>query len=89
MTMSRDGSILVIGAPDSDGQYFANYRGLWRGDVEYVEGEVVRYQGSPGDSYQYYQLGDTFLGPDSTYRSYNEDPSNSANWQQVGDSTTV
>jgi hypothetical protein len=36
MTMSRDGSILVIGAPDSDGQYFANYRGVWRGDVEYV-----------------------------------------------------
>jgi hypothetical protein len=89
MTMSRDGSILVIGAPDSDGQYFANYRGVWRGDVEYVEGEVVRYQGSPGDSYQYYQLGDMFLGPDSTYRSYNEDPSDSANWQQVGDSTTV
>ena len=89
MTMSRDGSILVIGAPDSDGQYFANYRGIWRGDVEYVEGEVVRYQGSPSNSYQYYQLGDVFLGPDSTYRSYNEDPSNSANWQQVGDSTTV
>jgi hypothetical protein len=87
--MSRDGSILVIGAPDSDGQYFANYRGIWRGDVEYVEGEVVRYQGSPSNSYQYYQLGDIFLGPDSTYRSYNEDPSNSANWQQVGDSTTV
>lgn len=89
MAMSRDGSILVIGAPDSDGQYFANYRGVWRGDVEYVEGEVVRYQGSPGDSYQYYQLGDMFLGPDSTYRSYNEDPSSSANWQQVGDSTTA
>jgi hypothetical protein len=89
MAMSRDGSILVIGAPDSDGQYFANYRGLWRGDVEYVEGEVVRHRGSPGDSYQYYQLGDGFLGPDSTYRSYNEDPSDSINWQQVGDSTTT
>jgi hypothetical protein len=89
MTMSRDGSILVIGAPDSDGQYFANYRGLWRADVEYVEGEVVRHRGSPGDSYQYYQLGDGFLGPDSTYRSYNEDPSDSENWQQVGDSTTT
>jgi hypothetical protein len=89
MAMNRDGSILVIGAPNSDGQYFANYRGIWRGDVEYVEGEVVRYQGSPGDSYQYYQLGDAFLSPDSTYRSYNEDPSNSANWQQVGDSTAV
>jgi hypothetical protein len=88
MTMSSDGSILVIGAPDSDGAYFANYRGLWRADVEYVEGETVRHRGSPSESYQYYQLGDAFLGPDSTYRSYNEDPSDSANWQQVGDSTS-
>ncbi len=82
MAMNQDGSILVVGAPDADGQYFANYRGLWRGDVEYVEGEVVRYQS------QYYRLGDAFLSPDSTYRSYNEDPSDSANWQVVGDSTT-
>lgn len=89
MAMSQDGSILIIGAPDSDGVYFANYRGLWRADVEYVEGETVRYRGSPSEAYQYYQLGDTFLGPDSTYRSYNEDPSSSANWQQVGDSTTT
>jgi len=90
MAMNRDGSILVIGAPEADGQYFTNYRGLWRGDVEYVEGEVVRFKDptAPGDSYQYYRLGDAFLGPDSTYRSYNEDPSNSANWQVVGDSTT-
>ena len=90
MAMNRDGSILVVGAPDADGQYFVNYRGLWRGDVEYVEGEVVRFKdpAAPGDSYQYYRLGDAFLGPDSTYRSYNEDPSNSANWQVVGDSTT-
>ena len=89
MAMSKDGSILVIGAPDSDGEYFAKYRGLWRADVEYVEGEVVRYKGSLSESYQYYQLGDQFLGTDSTYRSYNEDPSDSANWQQVGDSTTT
>jgi hypothetical protein len=90
MAMNVDGSILVIGAPDADGQYFAHYRGLWRGDVEYVEGEVVRFKDptAPGDSYQYYRLGDAFLGADSTYRSYNEDPSDSANWQVVGDSTT-
>ena len=88
LTMNVDGSILVIGAPDADGQYFANYRGLWRPDVEYVEGEVVRYQGSSSESYQYYKLGDQFLGADSTYRSFNEDPSDSANWQVVGDSTT-
>jgi len=90
MAMNSNGSILIIGAPDADGQYFPNYRGLWRGDVEYVEGEVVRFKDltAPGDSYQYYRLGDAFLGADSTYRSYNEDPSNSVNWQVVGDSTT-
>lgn len=88
MAMSSNGQILVIGAPDSDGEFFARYRGLWRPDVEYVEGEVVRHRGSPADAYQYYQLGDANLGPDSTYRSVNEDPSNSVNWQQTGDSTT-
>jgi hypothetical protein len=89
MTMSIDGSILVIGAPDSDGQYFANYRGLWRGDVEYVEGEVVRHRGSMSESYQYYQLGQPVGFDSSTYRSYGEDPSDTATWQQVGDSTTT
>ena len=88
MAMNVDGSILVVGAPNADGQYFAHYRGMWRPDVEYVEGEVVRFQGSASDSYQYYRLGDQFLGIDSTYRSFNEDPSNSSNWQEVGDSTT-
>jgi hypothetical protein len=87
MTMSKDASILVIGAPDADGEFFPNYRGVWRADVEYVEGEVVRHRGSPNDNYQYYQLGDAYLGADSTYRSFGEDPSDSANWSQVGDST--
>jgi len=89
LAMNQDASILVIGAPYADGQYFANYRGLWRPDVEYVEGEVVKYQNNPLEGYQYYKLGDATLGADSTYRSFNEDPSGSANWQVVGDSTTV
>ncbi len=89
MAMSNDGSILVIGAPYSDGQWFPNYRGVWRPDVEYVEGEVVKFA-SPGvqESYQYYRLEDVSLGADSVLRSYNEDPSNTANWQVIGDSTT-
>ncbi len=89
LAMSQDASILVIGAPYADGQYFANYRGVWRPDVEYIEGEVVKYQSGPSDDYQYYKLGDATLGLDSTYRSFNEDPSNSENWQVVGDSTTT
>jgi len=89
MAMSKDGSVLVIGAPDADGQYFPNYRGLWRTDVEYVEGEVVRYKDPiSGDSFQYYRLEDTVLGPDSTLRSYNERPDESSNWQNIGDSST-
>ena len=88
MTMSQDASILVVGSPYSDGQYFASYRGVWRADVEYVEGEVVRHKGSVSESYQYYRLDDPIHGPDSTIRSYNERPEDSANWVQVSDSTS-
>jgi len=90
MTMSKDASILVVGAPYSDGQYFANYRGVWRPDVEYSEGEVVKYKDSfTADAYQYYRLEDTVFGIDSTIRSYNERPDSSSNWQTVGDSTVT
>jgi hypothetical protein len=76
MTMSRDGGILVIGAPNSDGQYFANYRGQWRADVEYAENDVVKSET------QYYKLTDA--------TSINDDPSGSGlPWINVGDSTTV
>jgi hypothetical protein len=89
ITMSSDANILVVGAPYADGQFFANYRGVWRSDVEYVEGEVVKHKNPIDVNYQYYKLGDAYLGADSTYRSYNEDPSDSENWQVVGDSTTT
>ena len=82
LAMNNDGSILVIGAPYSDGQYFANYRGIWRPDVEYVEGDVVKY----GDTYQrLIQRIDELDG--STTRSFNEEPVGLP-WQEVGDSTT-
>jgi hypothetical protein len=62
MAMSRDGSILAIGAPNSDGQYFANYRGIWRSDYEYTAGDVIKFsQGADleDDSlYSYYKLVD-------------------------------
>ena len=80
MAMSRDGSVLVVGAPNSDSQYFPNYRGQWRPDIEYVEGDVVKYQG------YYHQLSDPTYGADSTYRSYNEEPISSP-WNNVGTST--
>lgn len=88
LAMSRDARTLIIGAPYSDGQYFRNYRGVWRSDVEYLEGEVVKREDGNTGSYIYYRLEDTLLGVDSTLRSYNEDPSNSNNWVQISDSTT-
>ena len=89
MAMNSDGSILAIGAPNADGQYFENYRGVWRPDVEYIEGEVVKHNGSSTESSQYYKLQNETLSIDSTYRSFNERPDESVNWQVVGDSTTT
>jgi hypothetical protein len=89
LAMSNDGSVLAIGAPYSDGQWFPNYRGVWRADVEYVEGEVVKFKDpTTTDPYVYYRLEDVSLGPDSVLRSYNERPDDSASWQVVSDSTT-
>ena len=84
LTMSRDGSVLVVGAPNADGQYFTNYKGMWRPDVEYTEGDVVKYDNI------YYRLIDTRLDQsvDSTVRSFNDDPQ-SLPWEQVGDSTST
>ena len=81
MTMSRDGSILVVGAPNSDGQYFANYKGQWKPNTEYIENEVVKYSGN------YYKLIDPTYGETSTYTSYNEEPAGDP-WLPVGDSSS-
>ena len=89
LAMSKDAKTLVVGAPYSDGQYFRNYRGVWRPDVEYIEGDVVKKADETLDgSYIYYRLEDAIYGPDSTIRSYNEDPSDSNNWVEISDSTT-
>ena len=62
MAMSRDGGILAVGVPNSDGQYFANYKGVWRDYIEYQEGDVVKYAiGSVDEAdgtYFYYKLVD-------------------------------
>jgi len=84
MALSQNGDVLVVGAPDADGQFFPNYKGLWQPDFEYIQDDVVRYQGS------YHKL--TNIGPgqvpqDSTIRSYNEEPDNGYPWVDVGDST--
>jgi hypothetical protein len=80
--MNRDASILAIGTPYSDGQYFPNFRGTWRPDIEYIEGDVVRYQNSYHKLVQ--RAGESI---DSTTRSYNEEPDSGLPWDSVGDST--
>jgi hypothetical protein len=81
LTMNRDGSILVVGAPESDDQFFANYKGIYRSDYEYMEGDVVKYQN------RYHKLvNDGSVPADSTIRSFNQEPG-ALPWQEVGDST--
>ena len=77
------GDTLVVGAPDADGTFFPNYKGIWRPDYEYMEGDIVKFNNS------YHRL--TNIGPnqvpaDSTIRSYNEEPVGYP-WVDQGDST--
>jgi len=45
MALSRDGSILVIGSPNSDGVYFENYKGMYSPYIEYTKDDVVKVAG--------------------------------------------
>jgi hypothetical protein len=79
LTMSRDGSLLVVGAPNSDGQYFANYRGDWNSYQEYREGDVVKYQNG------YHRLTDATT---SSITSIGQFPDEGLPWLNVGDSAS-
>ena len=79
LTMSRDGSLLVVGAPNSDGQYFANYRGDWNVYQEYRENDVVKYQGG------YHILTDA---SESSITSIGQYPDAGLPWLNVGDSAS-
>lgn len=87
LSMSRDGSTLVVGAPESDGQYFANYKGYWNSEQEYTNGDVVRYKNpNSSGSYSYYKLG----GDSTNYKVYGdlESPPR-APWELVSSSQTL
>jgi len=75
VSMNQTGSILAVGAPNSDSQFFVNYKGIWRPSITYVGGDVVQRDTL------YYSLGSTVIS------NTNDDPSNSAVWASVGDST--
>jgi hypothetical protein len=79
LTMSRDGGILVVGAPNSDGQYFANYRGNWNVYQEYREDDVVKWQGG------YHRLTDATT---SSITSIGQYPDEGLPWLNVGDSAS-
>ena len=84
MAMNRDGSILVIGAPESTGQYFNNFKGVWSSYQEYFEDDVVKHNDS------YYQLRDTVLDSalDSTVilTSKNQIPGSGDPWYLIDSS---
>jgi len=86
LAMNYDGTVLAVGSPNSDGQYFNNFKGQWRPNYEYMQGDTVKYQGS---YHQLQNLGPSAVGADSTIRSYNEAPDAGEPWVNVGDSTDV
>jgi hypothetical protein len=84
IAFNSTGSILVVGVPEGDDQYFPRYRGVWRRDYEYIEGDVVKHEG------MYHQLIDNREDAstvDSTIKSFNEKPDEGLPWMNVGDST--
>ncbi len=81
LTMSRDGSILIVGTPNSDGQFFNNYRGLWTPYQEYRTGDVVKFNGG------YHILLDLEPNDDSVNVSKGEAPDGGLPWSDVGDSS--
>lgn len=83
LSMNKDGSVLVVGAPDADNQYFAKFRGEWNAKITYSEGDVVTYKNS------YYKLVDANQDSnvsDSSIISKGQDPAGLP-WLNVGDST--
>jgi hypothetical protein len=85
LAFNNDGTTLIIGAVEADGQYFQNYKGNWQPNYEYMENDVVKYQGG---YHKLENLGATAVGPDSTIRSYNQAPDDGYPWVNVGDSST-
>jgi len=92
ISTNRDGSILIVSAPNSDSQFFKNYKGLWNFYSEYRTGDVVRYVDPLTLRSSYRELfdprSDNDPNTDSTivYTSIGEPPEGDP-WKEVGDST--
>ena len=82
VAMSDNGNLLVVGAPTSDGQYYENYRGEWKSNQTYYEGDVVKKSGT------YYKLVEQ-PASDVVITSYNEDPSTNPVWDELAPVSSV
>ena len=94
LKISGDGSIIVVSAPNSDGQYFPNYKGLWKSDQVYTADDVVRYIDPLTTASSYRKLddprSDDDVNTDSTkkYTIIGQDPAGYP-WVQIGDSSNI
>lgn len=75
--MSRDGTILAVGVPESDNQIFANYKGYWKPFNEYRAGDVVKFMSS---YYRCYAFDST---SDSTNVSKGDTPTAGEPWTDI------
>ena len=94
VSMNRDGSILIVSAPESDRQYFDNFKGLWNSYSAYVTNDVVRYVDPLTQRSSYRELYDPRSDNDSNtdssqvYVSIGESPEGDP-WKEIGDSSNL
>ena len=94
VSMNRDGSILIVSAPESDRQYFDNFKGLWNSYSAYTTGDVVRYVDPLTQRSSYRELYDPRSDNDpntdssQVYVSIGESPEGDP-WKEIGDSSNL
>lgn len=92
LAINRDASILAVGVPLGDNQYFDNYRGEWRPYQEYRTGDVVRYKDDISNATYYARLFDPRSNDDpdtdssEVYVSVGQKPESDP-WEPIGDSS--
>jgi len=89
MAFNKDGSILVVGAPNSDSLYFTNYRGVWNADRTYNEGDVVRHTNTESEIVEYFRLVGSVTELDSSITSNNQSPEIGDPWVHIDTSDSL
>jgi hypothetical protein len=95
LAMNRNGSVLVVGAPSSDDQYFTNYRGIWNPQQQYKTGDVIAVIDDPQTGKKSYRRlydprsdNDPLTDSTTEFTSIGDDPAGDP-WEPVGDSTST